>query len=65
MYKRENNLNLVRNHFSENNYIKEMFDRNILGLRDWEKIIVEKYFINGKKNIGHWLWYWQRSYGIG
>jgi ubiquinone/menaquinone biosynthesis C-methylase UbiE len=44
-------MNPVKKHFSEDNYINEMFNRNILGLRDWEKIVVEKYFVNGRDRI--------------
>ena len=51
----EKSIKIVKNHFSENSYIKEMHDRNKFGLKNWEKEVVEKYFnINKGKilNIG-------------
>jgi len=47
----QKNSNIVKNHFLEDIYIKEMFDRNNLGFRDWENIIVEKYFFKNKGNV--------------
>ena len=45
------NIDLVRKHFSDDTYIKEMFDRNNLGIKDWEKVVVEKYFTNNGNNL--------------
>jgi len=47
----DKSIDIVKNHFSENIYIKEMFDRNNLGLRDWENVIVEKYFVRNNGNL--------------
>ena len=51
----DKNIDTVRKHFSEEIYVKEMYERNILGLKDWEKVVANRYFNNkGKKilNIG-------------
>ena len=46
-----NSMEIVKKHFSEDCYIKEMLGRNILGLKKWEKIVVEKYFKNKGSKI--------------
>jgi ubiquinone/menaquinone biosynthesis C-methylase UbiE len=43
----DNSIDIVRNHFARDQFIQEMLDRNALGLRDWERIVVDRYF--GKK----------------
>jgi ubiquinone/menaquinone biosynthesis C-methylase UbiE len=45
-----NNIDIVKNHFSNDIFIKEMVDRNNLGLRNWEKLVTKNYFgKNGNK----------------
>ena len=51
----EKSIDVVRNHFSKDIYINEMYDRNKIGLKYWEKAVIDKYFnINKGKilNIG-------------
>jgi ubiquinone/menaquinone biosynthesis C-methylase UbiE len=47
----QKNNDIVKIHFTEDTYVKEMFDRNNLGFRDWEEIIVDKHFVRNKGNV--------------
>lgn len=37
-------IDIVKHHFSQHQFITEMYERNTLGLRNWENIIVDTYF---------------------
>ncbi|MDR0474096.1 MAG: class I SAM-dependent methyltransferase, partial [Treponema sp.] len=47
----DKNIKIVKKHFLDEIYIKEMLDRNINGLQDWERIVVNKYFKNKNSKI--------------